>query len=182
MGLDSDVPGIGKRIADTAKRYGVDALSAVFLTPLPGTRLWHKLEAENRIAANAFPEDWKYYTLTFPVACYKHFSAAEILKEMEACNRIFYSPLHILRRVSRNFRRGRVPLVALISNLSYRKNSRLEGRAFREFMLSRDETMPVMGRTLGKWPSLKWGLRAFSWLRCRLTSFPRGYGTRLGRP
>jgi radical SAM superfamily enzyme YgiQ (UPF0313 family) len=181
MGLDSDQPGIGKRIADTAQRYGVDALSAMFLTPLPGTRLWHKLEAENRIAANTFPGDWKYYTLTFPVACYKHFSSADILKEMDTCNRVFYSPLHILCRVWRNLRKGCLPLVTLVSNLSYRKNSRLEGPAFREFMLSRGETLPVMGRSYSVWPSWKWGIRAFSRLGCWLTSFPWGYRARVGR-
>jgi radical SAM superfamily enzyme YgiQ (UPF0313 family) len=182
MGLDSDQPGIGKRIADTAERYGVDTLNAIFLTPLPGTRLWTKLEAEHRIAAHAFPEDWRYYTLTFPVARYKHFSSAEILKEMDVCNRIFYSPLRILRRVVRNFWKGCVPLVTLVANLSYRKNSRLERRALCEFMHSQGETMPVMGRSFGKLPSLKWGFQAFHWFRSWLTSFPWGYGTRLGRP
>lgn len=181
MGLDSDVPGIGRRIADTADRYGVDALNAIFLTPLPGTRLWKKMEAEDRIAAHTFPEDWKYYTLTFPVACYKHFSTAEILKEMDTCNRTFYAPLHIFHRVWRNLRKGHLPLVTLVSNLSYRKNSRLEGSALHNFLLSRGETPPVMSRGFSVWPCWKWGIRAFSWLGGRLTSFPWGYGTRLGR-
>ena len=63
-----------RRIAEAASRYGVDNLNALFLTPLPGTRLWDQMKSEDRIALDAFPEDWKYYTLTFPVARYKHFS------------------------------------------------------------------------------------------------------------
>jgi radical SAM superfamily enzyme YgiQ (UPF0313 family) len=67
IGLDVDEPGIGKRIAEVASQYGVDILNALFLTPLPGTRLWDQMKSEDRIALDAFPEDWKYYTLTFPV-------------------------------------------------------------------------------------------------------------------
>ena len=40
IGLDVDEPGIGRRIADVATQYGVDNLNTLFLTPLPGTRLW----------------------------------------------------------------------------------------------------------------------------------------------
>ena len=46
---------------------------------------------EGRIALDAFPEDWKYYTLTFPVARYKHLSLDEAIEEMMSCNRNFYS-------------------------------------------------------------------------------------------
>jgi len=71
IGLDVDEPGIGKRIAEAASQYGVDNLNALFITPLPGTRLWDQMRAEGRIALDRFPEDWQYYTLTFPVARYK---------------------------------------------------------------------------------------------------------------
>jgi hypothetical protein len=64
LGLDVDEPGIGKRIAQAASQYGVDNLNALFLTPLPGTRLWDQMKAEGRILLDRFPEDWKYYTLT----------------------------------------------------------------------------------------------------------------------
>jgi radical SAM superfamily enzyme YgiQ (UPF0313 family) len=76
IGLDTDKPGIGKRIAEVASRYGVDNLNLLFLTPLPGTCLWDQMKSEDRIALNALLEDWKYYTLTFPVARYKHLSCA----------------------------------------------------------------------------------------------------------
>jgi len=79
IGLDIDEPGIGKRIAEVASQYGVDNLNVLFLTPLPGTHLWDKMKSQGRIALNAFTEDWKYYTLTFPVARYKHLSLARLL-------------------------------------------------------------------------------------------------------
>jgi len=130
MGLDSDQPGIGRRIASAARSYGVDVLNALFLTPLPGTRLWDQMNAQGRIAANNFPADWKYYTLGFPTAHYKHFSWLSILKEMESCDRRFYSLRQILVRVLRNVLGRRRPILSLVSNLSYRSNTRLAHRAF----------------------------------------------------
>jgi radical SAM superfamily enzyme YgiQ (UPF0313 family) len=62
IGLDVDRPGIGRRIAETAAAYHVDFLNVMFLTPLPGTVLWQKMEAEGRIATDRFPGDWKFFT------------------------------------------------------------------------------------------------------------------------
>jgi radical SAM superfamily enzyme YgiQ (UPF0313 family) len=136
MGLDADEPGIGRRIAEAAIRYGVDVLNTLFLTPLPGTRLWDQMESQGCITANRFPEDWKYYTLTFPVARYRHFSCADILREMETCDGTFYSPWNILRRVWGSFWQRRKSLTTLVSNLSYRSNLRRSREAGRAFLLS----------------------------------------------
>ena len=131
--MDIDEPGIGQRIAQAASRYGVDTLNTLFLTPLPGTRLWDQMKSEDRIALNAFPEDWKYYTLTFPVARYKHFSLDGIIQEMVSCNRNFYSLPRILRRVWSNLWQRRQPLISLVGNLSYRSNIRVDCKAYADF-------------------------------------------------
>ncbi len=136
LGLDTDEPGIGRRIADAGMRYGVDTINTLFLTPLPGTRLWNEMESQRRLAANSFPEDWKYYTLTFPVARYRHLSCREIVREMEKCDGTFYSLKPILRRVWRNVRRWRRPLIALAANLSYRNNINLSRAGCSAFMAS----------------------------------------------
>jgi radical SAM superfamily enzyme YgiQ (UPF0313 family) len=133
IGLDIDESGIGKRIAEAARQYGLDNLNTLFLTPLPGTRLWDQMKSKDRIALNAFPEDWKYYTLTFPVAQYKHFSLDGIIEEMISCDRDFYSRSRILRRVWSNAWRRRNPLLTLVSNLSYRNNLRLNLKAYADF-------------------------------------------------
>ncbi|NQU76546.1 MAG: B12-binding domain-containing radical SAM protein [Planctomycetes bacterium] len=130
MGLDADEPGIGRRIANAARSYGVDILNALFLTPLPGTRLWDRMKSENRIAAADFPRDWQYYTLGFPTAHYKHFSWARIVEEMDSCDRRFYSLWHIFRRVSNSLLRRRRPIISLVTNLSYRNNARLTRKTF----------------------------------------------------
>jgi radical SAM superfamily enzyme YgiQ (UPF0313 family) len=132
IGLDVDEPGIGRQIADSADHYGVDALNVTFLTPLPGTRLWDKMEKEGRIVANAFPEDWKYYTLSFPVARYKHLSWTDMLSEREDCFRAFYSYPRAMRRVFGNLWRMRRPfntLLGIVSNLSHNASA---ARLYRE--------------------------------------------------
>jgi radical SAM superfamily enzyme YgiQ (UPF0313 family) len=133
IGLDIDEPGIGKRIAGVARQYGVDNLNVLFLTPLPGTRLWDQMTSQDRIALNTFPQDWKYYTLTFPVAHYKHLSLDGIIQEMISCNRDFYSIPRILRRVCSSLWQRRRPLISLVGNLSYRNNLRLDCRAYADF-------------------------------------------------
>jgi radical SAM superfamily enzyme YgiQ (UPF0313 family) len=133
IGLDIDQPGIGKRIAEVASHYGVDNLNVLFLTPLPGTRLWDQMKSQDRIALDAFPDDWKYYTLTFPVARYKHLSLHGIIEEMISCQRTFYSIPRILRRVCRNLWQRRKPLISLVGNLSYRSNIRVECDAYAHF-------------------------------------------------
>jgi len=133
IGLDIDQPGIGKHIAEAAGRYGVDNLNALFLTPLPGTRLWDQMKAEDRIALDTFPEDWKYYTLTFPVARYKNLSLEGIIDEMISCDRDFYSLRRIWRRVWRSTWQRRKPLIALVGNFSYRSNLRLNRKAYADF-------------------------------------------------
>jgi radical SAM superfamily enzyme YgiQ (UPF0313 family) len=123
MGLDSDRPGVGTLIAEAAERYGVDNMNVLFLTPLPGTRLWKQLKAEDRIEMDDFPEDWRYYTLNYPVARYKYLSLSEVVREMNRCNGMFYSPASIARRLGRNLLAGRNPLLSLVSNITSRRNS-----------------------------------------------------------
>jgi len=133
IGLDIDGPGIGRRVAETASRYGVDMLNALFLTPLPGTRLWDQMSADNRIILNEFPEDWAHYTLGFPVARYKHLSVDDSIDEVDTCNRDFYSLPRIVGRVGRDLRGRRQPLRSLVSNLAFRSNARLSCAAHADF-------------------------------------------------
>jgi len=133
IGLDIDEPGIGQTIAKVAGQYGLDNLNALYLTPLPGTRLWDQMKSEDRIALDTFPEDWKYYTLTYPVARYKNLSLEGVIKEMIACNREFYSMPRMLGRVWRSLWQGRKPLLSLLGNFSYRANLRLSFKAYEKF-------------------------------------------------
>ncbi|MBP7866821.1 MAG: B12-binding domain-containing radical SAM protein [Acidobacteria bacterium] len=133
IGLDVDEAGIGRRIAQTARRYGVDNLNTLFLTPLPGTRLWDQLNERGRIALDDPSTEWKYYTLTFPVARYLRLSLEAVIEEMMTCNRDFYAFGSILHRVWRCVLGRRHPLISLVGNLSYRSNLKVDLAAYRNF-------------------------------------------------
>jgi radical SAM superfamily enzyme YgiQ (UPF0313 family) len=138
IGLDVDGPGIGRRVADAAARYGVNDLNVMFLTPLPGTRLWDQMLGEDRIILDEFPRDWQHYTMGFPVARYRHLSLDASIDEVEACNARFYSLPRLLLRVGRDLVERRQPVRSLVSNLAYRKNARLSLRAHEAFRREQD--------------------------------------------
>jgi hypothetical protein len=140
MGLDCDVPGIGRRIADAAIECGIDLLNVLYLTPLPGTRLWQRMESDGRIAANHYPRDWEHYTLNFPVAEYRHLSWIQLRGEMNDSWRRFYSVRGILGRVWRSLLQRRKPLAVLISSLSYRHNYKTDDRTIATLDRSRGES------------------------------------------
>ena len=133
IGLDVDRPGIGVKIAETAEQYGVDFLNVLFLTPLPGTDLWNNMEAEGRIVTDDFPEDWKYFTLNLPVGRYKHLDREQVIEEMSACVRKFYSLKGVMGRVARSFWKRQQPVLCLVGNLSFRTNSRLSQDVYSRF-------------------------------------------------
>jgi radical SAM superfamily enzyme YgiQ (UPF0313 family) len=137
IGLDVDRPGIGVRVAEMAIHYGVDHLNALFLTPLPGTRLWGQMAKAGRLDREEFPADWKYYTLTLPVAQYRNFSRDEISQEMLACNQHFFSASRILRRLGHHLLHHRAPIMALVASLSCRSAIPVERKAYASFIRSR---------------------------------------------
>jgi radical SAM superfamily enzyme YgiQ (UPF0313 family) len=129
IGIDTDRRGIGEMIARAAEEYGIDAANVLILTPLPGTKLYAQMDREGRIRSNDYPQDWKYYTLTYPVARYTHLTWAELVGEVNKFNDRFYSYPQILRRmlhVARNTRSPKTFLVALVANLTYRSNHLLD--------------------------------------------------------
>ncbi|HJO93816.1 MAG TPA: radical SAM protein [Victivallales bacterium] len=132
MGLDIDVSGIGKRIADIAIQYQMDYINVLFLTPFPGTNLWDKMKSEGRIFLNRFPDDWKYYTLTIPAAKYKQLSFDDIISEMESCYLRYYSFFRILHRVWDNLLHCRQPLVAFFGNLATKSNLHANDKIYEE--------------------------------------------------
>jgi radical SAM superfamily enzyme YgiQ (UPF0313 family) len=141
IGLDVDNRHIGREIARNAQQYGLDAINVVFLTPLPGTRLWDEMDANNRIILKGSRHDWRYYTLTFPVAQYNHLTWREMVEEKKVCYRKFYAYRLILMRFLSSIIHLRNPFLTLFSNMSYRQNTlRLDKAAFAGFDLSPGES------------------------------------------
>ena len=55
-----------------------------------------------------------------------------MLEEMKSCERRFYSLWQVFRRVADNFLKQRRPILSLVSNLSFRKNTRLTHKIYRQ--------------------------------------------------
>jgi radical SAM superfamily enzyme YgiQ (UPF0313 family) len=141
IGLDVHERGVGKQIAITAENYCLDVINATFLTPLPGTRLWDKMQSEQRIVCNQVPKDWKYYTLEFPVVRFINLSWTDILEELKICYRTFYSYPRLLKRVFRNLIEKRKPITTLGVNLSCRQGGlSLDRKIYPNLELSRGES------------------------------------------
>jgi len=140
LGLDVHEPGIGMQIAAQAEEYGIDILNVLYLTPLPGTALWDQMELDGRIPLNSYPDDWKYYTLTRPVAQYVNFTHEEIIQELIECNRSFYSTGRVLRRVAGSILKRRQPLINGVSNFSNRRNNQLDRVDYDDFVKRSNES------------------------------------------
>ena len=61
FGLDSDSLEDIQNRTNFAIESGIDAMQATIVTPLPGTRLFKRLENENRLLYTNFPKDWEHY-------------------------------------------------------------------------------------------------------------------------
>jgi radical SAM superfamily enzyme YgiQ (UPF0313 family) len=149
MGLDVDTPGIGRTIADVASSYGVDILNLLLMTPLPGTRLWNRLESERRIVADRFPDDWAHYSFTLPVPRFKHLSWLQIMGEVRACRDAFFSYRRMLARSLAMLFRPR-PLLgifaAVVTNLIYRINISLDLKRVRHYDMGRGASADELAR------------------------------------
>jgi radical SAM superfamily enzyme YgiQ (UPF0313 family) len=156
MGIDTDQRGIGETIARAATEYGIDAANILILTPLPGTKLYAQMEREGRIRSNDYPQDWKYYTLTYPVASYTHLTWAELVEEVNQFNGRFYSYAQILRRMLQLARKTHSPRtfsVVLVANLSLRSNHLLDRRIY---------ARRVQSPSLGDAPAAEVGVETLS--------------------
>ena len=58
-------------------------------------------ERLTRIRSNDYPADWRYYTLTYPVADYKNLSCTELMEEVNRFTDWYYSYPQILWRMLR---------------------------------------------------------------------------------
>lgn len=72
IGNDYETPDYYKDMSDFLDRSGIDMVQVSILTPLPGTRLMGKLQAEDRLVFSNFPEDWDKYRFSYIVHSLKN--------------------------------------------------------------------------------------------------------------
>ena len=90
FGMDGDTPDKLRRRTEFIMNSGVDVMQITVMTPLPGTRLFHRLEREGRLLYTDFPADWGRYDLTELVHSPKCGERAELAEVMAECSRRIY--------------------------------------------------------------------------------------------
>jgi len=95
FGLDDDRPDVFRRTMEFCERHRIEQPQFNILTPLPGTRLLGRLQAEGRIA----DPDWAHYDMNHVVFEPRHMSRAQLQEGHNWAWKYAYSPTVILRRV-----------------------------------------------------------------------------------
>ena len=119
FGFDHDDKSIFQRTVKFIERVKLDAVQFTVLTPLPGTKLYEKLEEEGRIT----DRDWSNYDFTHVVFRPKLMTPEELRQGLTWAYQRIYSLPSIFRRLTGSFSGGRWrysgPILAL--NLAYRR-------------------------------------------------------------
>jgi len=109
--------------ADYILQHPIDVIQTTILTPLPGTRLFRKLEQEKRLLFTEFPQDWERYDmgeLTFKL---DNMTRKQFMVIHKECNRRFYSRWNLVKQFFKtliNTRSMESALWAYSSNKNYR--------------------------------------------------------------
>ena len=123
-GMDSDTPETMSRRTDYILEGGVDAVQTTCLTPLPGTRLFKRLEDEGRLLYTDFPRDWDHYDMLEVAHRPLLLTADELAIFGLRSMRRAYDRRAIVRKFVKTLRATRsltAALWAYTSNTSYRK-------------------------------------------------------------
>jgi radical SAM superfamily enzyme YgiQ (UPF0313 family) len=87
FGNDPDTTGVFRATTRFAHRWGIDTVQYAILTPLPGTRLFHRLEAEGRL----LHRKWSYYDGLHVVFRPKQMTPRELQQGMVNSVKAFYT-------------------------------------------------------------------------------------------
>jgi radical SAM superfamily enzyme YgiQ (UPF0313 family) len=123
FGLDGDTPEKLRRRTEYMIGNGVDVMQTTYLTPLPGTRLFDRLQQEGRLLYTRFPKDWDRYDMTEVVHQPGSMEPACLAQEVRRSNQRMYSRPVLLRKALRTLwatRDTTAMMFAWNSNLNYR--------------------------------------------------------------
>jgi radical SAM superfamily enzyme YgiQ (UPF0313 family) len=121
MGFDSDTLQGLEATRRFIEESEMDLLRLQILQPIPGTRLYEKLEREGRLLISHFPEDWNLFTENFVMGVHyrlKSMKSVELQKVVKETGTAFYSPRNVLRRMWRVFSLTRDPSLVLVTALN----------------------------------------------------------------
>ena len=123
FGIDGDTPEKLRRRTDYMIRSGVDVMQATYLTPLPGTRLFSRLQDEGRLLYTDFPQDWNHYDMTEVIHQPQGMTPETLSQAMRESNKRMYARPVLARKAMRTFLETRNPMATMFtwqSNINYR--------------------------------------------------------------
>ena len=87
LGLDTDTAGSARETVGFARRLGIDTIQIMMETPLPGTRLWDRVTAEDRLIG----ADWSLFDGHHAVMRPRQMTPLELQLSVVAAMKRFYS-------------------------------------------------------------------------------------------
>ncbi|NWF91166.1 MAG: B12-binding domain-containing radical SAM protein [Ignavibacteriaceae bacterium] len=124
FGLDGDTHVLMKNRCDYMIRSGIDVMQATYLTPLPGTRLFSRYQADDRLLKLRFPLDWAEYDMTGVIHRPTDVDPRQLEETMWSITSRIYAPPVLVWKALRAGLTTRDPIVAMFvwnSNLNYRR-------------------------------------------------------------
>lgn len=134
VGSDADDSSVLQETKDFLEKINFDILRLQIMQPLPGTRLFEKLEKEDRLYLKNFPEDWRKMANDFIMGVHfepKNIAPDELKGWVKEVGTKFYSPFNVLKRALKGLmltKSIKFFLLVLIMNYKSRKtyvNARL---------------------------------------------------------
>jgi radical SAM superfamily enzyme YgiQ (UPF0313 family) len=115
FGHDTDTQSTFREIEAFVRTAGIDSAVYTILTPLPGTDLWTRLEAEGRLLYHGFPGDYAYFDVHHVTFQPAQLAAGELLAAKRGAVRRATSIPALLEGAWRTWRRTDSPLGAVAS-------------------------------------------------------------------
>lgn len=123
FGFDQDGPDVFEKTLAAVEKIRLDVAQIAVVTPMPGTELYDRLDAEGRI----FDRNWEHYDCNHVVFSPKGMTVEQLNNGLKWMRKEFYRRRAIARRSYRGFRRFDTITWATQTalNLGFRKNHRL---------------------------------------------------------
>jgi radical SAM superfamily enzyme YgiQ (UPF0313 family) len=122
-GMDGDTREKLHQRTNYILKSGVDVMQVTHLTPLPGTRLFKRLQDEDRLLFTNFPDDWVHYDMTEVTYKPHSMSRTELSKAMSQSVCRLYNRRTLFRKFLKTMRATRnfvTAMWAYKSNINYR--------------------------------------------------------------
>lgn len=88
-------------------KSGWDWIVIFLLTPIPGSRMFHRLRDENRIMFKNYPKDWELYNYCNSLFTHKDYDMEELNVFFRETHHSYYNRRNTLRRFFRTWRQTR---------------------------------------------------------------------------